>query len=39
LPDIPEGSLLSEEEGSTLPKVYELYWDVAQAESFAAKPH
>jgi len=39
LPDIPAGSLLSEEEGSTLPKVYELYWDVAQAESFAAKPH
>jgi glutamate synthase domain-containing protein 2 len=39
LPDIPAGSLLSEEEGSALPKVYELYWDVAQAGSFSAKPH
>jgi glutamate synthase domain-containing protein 2 len=39
LPDIAAGSLLAEEEGSTLPKVYELYWDAAQADSFAAKLH
>ena len=39
LPDIPAGSLLSNEEVSTLPKVFQLYWDIAQAESFAAKLH
>ena len=39
LPDVAAGSLLSNEEGSTLPKVFQLYWDIAQADSFAAKQH
>jgi len=37
LPDIAAGSLLSDEEGSSLPEVFQMYWDAAQAESFAAK--
>ena len=39
LPDVAAGSLLSNEEGSTLPKVFQLYWDIAQADTFAAKQH
>jgi hypothetical protein len=35
LPSIPAGSLLLDEEGSNLPKLYQTYWDIAQASSFA----
>jgi hypothetical protein len=36
LPDIAAGSLLTDEESGALPKVYKLYWEAAQADSFAA---
>ena len=39
LPDIAAGSLLSNDEGNNLPKVFQMYWGIAQAESFAAKLH
>ena len=35
LPAIPAGSLLRNEEGSNLPRLYQTYWDLAQANSFA----
>jgi hypothetical protein len=35
LPTIPAGSLLRNEEGSNLPRLYQTYWDLAQANSFA----
>ncbi len=37
LPDVPPGALLKNDEGLNLPKVFQLYWDVAQADSFNAK--
>ena len=37
LPEIPPGSLLISDESQSLPRVFQLYWDVAQASTFAAK--
>ena len=38
LPEIPAGSLLTSDESQDLPRVFQLYWDIAQANTFAAKP-
>jgi hypothetical protein len=37
LPQLKPGSLLNPVQGSGLPSVYDLYWQVAQAESFSAR--